>query len=245
MYTLREKIYEILDGPVNASTASKVYNYGMICVIVMSLIPLAFKQETLAFEVMDKVAVTIFIIDYLLRLITADFKFNNGSPLSFIRYPFTPLAIIDLLSILPSVLALNEAFKALRILRMVRALRVVRVLKFARYSKSFSILAQVFRESKTPLIAVCCLAVGYVITAALVIYNVEPESFETFFDAVYWATVSLTTVGYGDIYPVTMAGQVITMLSSVFGIAIVALPAGIVTAGYMNAIAESKKEQDE
>ena len=79
------------------------------------------------------------------------------------------------------------------------------------------------------------------LVSALIIFNVEPESFDTLFDAIYWATVSLTTVGYGDIYPVTTAGRVITMLSSVFGIAVVALPAGIITAGYMNAINEEKK----
>ena len=72
--------------------------------------------------------------------------------------------------------------------------------------------------------------------AALVIFNVEPDSFNSFFDAIYWATVSLTTVGYGDIYPITTIGRVVTMVSSVFGIAIVALPAGVITAGYMKEI---------
>ena len=72
--------------------------------------------------------------------------------------------------------------------------------------------------------------------SALVIFNVEPESFNSFFDAIYWATVSLTTMGYGDIYPVTTIGRIVTMVSSVFGIAIIALPSGIITAGYMDEI---------
>lgn len=87
------------------------------------------------------------------------------------------------------------------------------------------------------------MAIAYVLISALVIFNVEPDSFATFFDAVYWATVSLTTVGYGDIYPVTTIGRVVTMLSSVFGIAIVALPAGIITAGYMNEINEQARKE--
>ena len=78
------------------------------------------------------------------------------------------------------------------------------------------------------------MAGGYIVISALVVFNVEPDSFNTFFDAIYWATVSLTTVGYGDIYPVSTLGRIITMVSSIFGIAIVALPAGIITAGYMN-----------
>lgn len=76
-------------------------------------------------------------------------------------------------------------------------------------------------------------ALGYIFISALVIFNVEPETFGSFFDAVYWATVSLTTMGYGDIYPVSTIGRIVTMLSSFIGIAIVALPAGILTAGYM------------
>jgi voltage-gated potassium channel len=95
-------------------------------------------------------------------------------------------------------------------------------------------IVDVIREQRTALLAVGSLAVGYILVSALVVFNIEPDSFETFFDAVYWATVSLTTVGYGDIYPISTAGRVITMLSSILGIAVVALPAGIITAGYMD-----------
>lgn len=94
------------------------------------------------------------------------------------------------------------------------------------------------------MIAVGTLAIAYILIAALVIYNVEPDSFNSFFDAIYWATVSLTTVGYGDIYPITTIGRIVTMGSSIFGIAIVALPAGIITAGYMNEINSEKEEAD-
>ena len=84
------------------------------------------------------------------------------------------------------------------------------------------------------------MAVAYIFVSALVVYNVEPDSFETFFDAVYWATISLTTVGYGDIYAVTTIGRIVTMISSVFGIAIIALPSGVITAGYL----EEMKDKD-
>ena len=97
---------------------------------------------------------------------------------------------------------------------------------------------EVIKTSKDALLAVCGLAVAYIFVSALVIFNVEADSFGTFFDAIYWATVSLTTVGYGDIYPVTTAGRIITMISSLFGIAVVALPAGIITAGYMEIISK-------
>ena len=82
------------------------------------------------------------------------------------------------------------------------------------------------------------LALGYIFISALIIFNVEPSIFPNFFDALYWATISLTTVGYGDIYAVSTTGKIITMISSFLGIAIVALPAGIITAGYMKEIKE-------
>ncbi len=92
------------------------------------------------------------------------------------------------------------------------------------------------RRQKEALLLVASLAIGYIFLTALLIFSVEPDTFETFFDAVYWATISLTTVGYGDIFATSVLGKVITMISSIIGIAIVALPAGIITAGYMNEI---------
>jgi voltage-gated potassium channel len=157
------------------------------------------------------------------------------------------MAIIDILSILPTFIIINNALRALRAIRLIKALRVLKVVKSFRYSKNITIIANVLKKQRKSLCAVCFLAISYILISALLIFNVEPETFPTFFDAVYWATVSLTTVGYGDIYTVSTAGKVITMISAVLGIAIVALPAGIITAGYMNEIqsdenAEEKKQ---
>lgn len=238
---MRKKIFDIIELSNGDNRISSVYDVCMMAVIVLSLIPLAFKTDYLAFQIIDKVCVAIFIADYILRLLTADYKFGRRSPVSFLRYPFSFMAIVDLLSILPSVTVLNNGFRVLRVTRMFRALRVVRVFKAARYSKSVRIIINVFKRSKEPLIAVCALALGYILVSALVIFSVEPDSFETFFDAVYWATISLTTMGYGDIYPVTNIGRAVTMVSSIFGIAIVALPAGIITAGYMSELNDDEK----
>ena len=239
---MRKRIYEIIEKSDDNDKASVVYDIVMLVVIVASLVPLFFKKENLIFFIIDKVSVVIFIIDYLLRWITADFKYDNKKATSFIKYPFSFMAIIDLLSILPSLTIINKGFKALRVLRMIRAFRVIRVFKVARYSNTFKTLGRVLKKSKEPLTAVCVLAVGYIVISALIIYNVEPDTFDTFFDAVYWATVSLTTVGYGDIYPVSSLGRIITMLSAFFGIAIVALPTGIITAGYMSEIGKTPEE---
>lgn len=233
---MRKRIFEIIEVSDDNDRLSSIYDMTMLSLIIVSLVPLAFKEENLLFGIIDKVCAGVFILDYILRLCTADYKYGKKSVLSFIRYPFSFMAIIDLVSILPSLTVLNSGFKLLRLMRMMRALRVFRVFKAFRYSKSVHIIMNVFKHSKEPLIAVCTLAGAYILIAALVIFNVEPDSFNTFFEAIYWATVSLTTVGYGDIYPVTTVGRIITMVSSIFGIAIVALPAGIITAGYMSEI---------
>ena len=233
---MRKKIFEIIEPSQKSNIFSSIYDGFMIVIILLSLLPLCFKQTSNVLTVIDTVCLIVFIIDYLLRWITADYKYDKKSLVSFIRYPFGVFAIIDIVSILPSISALNSGFKLLRIFRMARAFRVFRAFKMFRYSKSVRIIASVFKKSKESLIAVGTLAIAYIIISALVVFNVEPESFNNFFDAIYWATVSLTTVGYGDIYPVTTIGRIVTMVSSIFGIAIVALPAGIITAGYMSEI---------
>lgn len=241
---MRKRIFEVIELAGDGDRLSAAYDSAMMALIVVSLIPLAFKAEYPALAVLDKGCACIFVVDYLLRWMTADYKFFDSSVRAFLRYPFTFMALVDLLSILPSFTFINRSFKVLRLLRMFRALRVFRVFKAARYSKSVRIILEVFRNSKDALSAVCTLAIVYVLVSALVILNIEPDSFSNFFEAVYWATVSLTTMGYGDIYPVSSLGRMFTMISAVFGIAIIALPAGIITAGYMDALQQERKEKE-
>ncbi len=238
---MRKRLYEIIETSEGNDLASSIYDVVMLVAIVISIIPLAFKQSNRFFRITDYVTTILFIVDYILRLCTADYKLGKKGAIPFVQYPFTAWAIVDLISILPTLTTLNSGFKLFRLFRIARTFRIFRVFKAFRYSKSFAIIIKVIKKSRNALVAVCTLAIGYIFVSALVIYNVEADSFETFFDAVYWATVSLTTVGYGDIYPVTTAGRIITMLSSMFGIAIVALPAGIITAGYMEALNDEKE----
>ena len=236
---MRKKLFSIIESAENDSKLSNVYDFIMMVTIVVSVVPLAFKETNSIFQWIDYITVTIFLLDYFLRLITADYKLKK-SVISFFVYPITPMAVIDLISILPSLTILNGSFRLLKLFRLLRTLKVLRAFKFLRYSKSFDIITNVFRKQKKVLSAVATMAVAYILISALVIYNVEPESFETFFDAIYWATISLTTVGYGDIYPITTIGRIVTMISSAFGIAIIALPSGVITAGYLEEISKDK-----
>lgn len=239
---MRRRIYEIIEVAGIKDTASHIYDIFMMVTIIVSLFPLAFKDSLPIFAVIDAVTVLIFIVDYFLRFLTADYKLEGKGGWAFVLYPFTPMALIDLLSILPSFLAISSGFKILRILRLLRTLRVFRAFKFLRYSRSIDIIIAVLKKQRQELSAVAIFAVAYIIISALIVFNIEPDSFKNFFDALYWATMSLTTVGYGDIYPLTSIGRFVTMVSSILGIAIIALPSGIITAGYLNEINSGKKD---
>ena len=224
---MRERLYSLLNGD---GRAAMWYGRVMTILIVASLLPLCFKGSSPILETIEYACVLVFIVDYLARWATADLKIGKGA-LSFLIYPFTPMAVIDLLSILPVFNALNDALRTLRVLRLFRTLRAF---KLIRYSKSASAIAAVFEKQREALLAVLCLAIAYILVSALVIFNVEPDTFNTFFDAVYWAVVSLTTVGYGDLYPSSDVGRTIAMISSLMGVAVVALPSGIITAGMLD-----------
>ena len=230
---MREKLYRIISPAENGDKLSAYYDRFMLVCIISSIIPLCFKRVTPLFLWIDRITVTIFILDYSIRWLTADIKFPQNKVFAFVKYPFTPFAILDLLSILPSVTMLSAGFKLFRLFRLSKALKA---LKLLRYSKSFALIVSVVKKESKALMAVCVLAGGYILLSALIMFQVEPDSFATFFDAIYWAVVTLTTVGYGDIYPVSDVGRVVSMVSSFMGIAIVALPTGIITAGYMDGV---------
>ena len=233
---MRQRLYELLHGD-----GDDAIQYGriMTVVIVISLLPLCFKDSSAFLNAVEWVCVVVFLLDYAIRWATVDMGADKGI-VSFVLYPFTPMAIIDLLSILPTFMAFNPAFRALRVLRLFRTLRAFRLI---RYSSSVNMIVSVFSKQREPLLATLGFATAYVLVSALVMFNVEPETFENCFDAIYWAVVSLTTVGYGDLYPTTEIGRIIAMLSSLMGIAIVALPASIITAGFMDQLNNRENEQ--
>lgn len=213
----------------------KAYDSFMIFVIILSLIPLCFHDTNSIFIAIEYITTTIFIIDYILRWITANHLYSR---LAYIRYPFGFFAVIDLISILPTFAPVSAGLRLLRLLRLAKALKTLKIL---RYSKSIERIIRVMHRERRPLLAVCALACGYVVVSAMIMFQVEPDSFGTFFDALYWAMVTLTTVGYGDVYPHTEIGRLVSMLSACVGIAIVALPTSIITAGYTAELNEENK----
>lgn len=246
---IRSRIFDIIEKDKNNSIVSKIYDVLMFIVILVSIVPLMFMNEQPWFVEIDKVTTSIFVLDYVLRWLTADLKLRRRG-WSFVVYPFTPMAIIDLMSILPGLNVLHPAFK---IFRLSRLFRIFRLLKLLRYTNKVALLWNVLKKEKNVLLSVLIISVFYIFLTALIMFNAEPrinpntgtETFSTFFDALYWATVTLTTVGYGDLCPVTELGRFISMLSSLFGVAIIALPSGVITASYLDELRSMKESQTE
>lgn len=241
---MRERIFNIVQRARPGDVVSHAYDVFIVAVAFLSIVPLMFRpqdmtpQMAVVLNMIDVVTVYLLFLDYILRWMTHDFKVGKAGKLGkggwrvFARYPFTPLAIIDMLAILPSLGVLPESLKFLRVLR---------VTKMFRYSKNLTIVANVFHAQRNTLLSVLAVALMYIFVSGLVMFVNEPDTFDNFFDALYWATTALTTVGYGDVYPVTDLGKFISMASSLFGIAVIALPAGIITGGFL----EQVRQRDE
>lgn len=239
---MREHIYRILQRPEKDDHLSRFYDLFIMFMAFLSIAPMMFRPEDLsangqmAIRIIDIVTVYALLFDYILRWMTHDIKRQrcgkHGGRVSFLIYPFTPLAILDLLAILPTLLPMAEGFKFLRLLRLAKIFRV---------SSSLEAVGNVFLHEGRTLISVFGITILFVLVSALALYLNEPETFASFIDALYWATSSLTTIGYGDFYPTSDTGKMLNVASSVLGIAVVALPAGIITAGY---VAETHRRED-
>ncbi len=232
----------IFDTQDSSTQTGKIYSFVMILAIFISLVPLVLPRnfESEIIDLIEYICGGLFILDYLFRWVVADKESSQIRIVAFLLYPLRITAIIDLLSILPVFTPINISYKLLRIIRL---LRIMRLLKIFRYSNRIQLFVQAIRSQSQILYTVFGLALLYIFMTACIMYNVDMK-FETFFDALYWATTTLTTVGYGDIYPHNALGRLLSMVSSLIGVAIIALPSGVITAAYLDALKDGGNEEE-
>ena len=237
---LKKRLYEIVEASHKGDKASTAYDAMMFFGVIVGLIPLTQRDmSNIYVTLIDLITVFLFVFDYFIRIFTADYKMGVKMWKAYVYYAFTPMALVDLLSIVP---VLSFFFPQSMALQMFRVFRVLRLLKLVRYSKTMHTIVNVIKKVRRQLGAVLILTLVYIVAVALVIFQIEPNLFETFFDAIYWAAVSITTIGYGDISPATMLGRFITIISALVGMAVIALPSGIITAAYMEEITKKKSK---
>lgn len=234
---VRKKLFKIVEKD---TTYYEWYDILILICIWISIIPLTFKEQNNFTYILTILTTIVFVIDYILRWITSDFRLKKGIS-SFIKYPFTISAIFDLVVILS---CFSEIFNSSYILRIFSIFRILRIAKTLRYSTKFEIIKSVVNKNKKILEVVCGFTAGFIFISALIMFQFENQSFKNFFEAIYWSTTVLTTVGYGDICPKTEIGRLISIISSLVGIAFVALPTGIITSGFVEEL-NREKENDE
>lgn len=234
----------------------KVINVFIIVLIILNV--LAVILETVKeihdkysdfFYYFDLVSVVIFSIEYILRVWSSNHEEKyKHSFWGRLKYMVSPGALIDLAAILPSVLAYFIGIKFdLRELRILRLLRVVRLFRLTAYTESVHMIANVFKRRKNELMLSFILAVFLIIISACIIYFAEhmyPSEAESQFKSIphtiWWAVVTLTTTGYGDMYPLTALGKAMATIIMLTGIAFFAIPAGILAAGFQEEFRRNK-----
>lgn len=241
MYNTKRRIYEVIEVSNVGDKSSRAYDVMITTAVIVGLLPMTLKGENTFTHVIELFTSLIFLADYCTRVYTADYKMGYRSTKAYFAYIFTPMAILDLLSIVPVISLIMPVSGFIRLLKL---FRFFRVFKLVRYSKTMIVIANVLRKVKTQLFAVLMLIIVYIFVSAMLVFQLEPNLFNSFFDALYWATISITTIGYGDISPVTPIGRLITMVSALVGMAVIALPTGIITAAYMNEISRKKSKYE-
>lgn len=191
------------------------------------------------FKIFDILSVTIFTLEYIVRI----YYFEDKSITGKIRYIISPLAIIDLIAIIPFYLPMIIPID----LRFLRLLRLLRILKILRYSNSLKLFEDVIKAKKDELIITTVLIVILLIISSSLVYFVEhdaqPEVFSSIPASMWWGVVTLTTIGYGDTYPVTPLGKLLGAMVALLGICVFALPTGILSAGFIEEIQKTKKRK--
>ena len=218
-----------------------------VVAIILESIPeinRSFETTLWAFEIFS---VVIFTIEYLFRIYISDITHPSSTRLkSAFRFVFSAYGIIDLLAILPFYLPFVVRID-LRFLRILRLLRFMRILKITRYNKSLNLIWSVIREKRSELIMTGFLALLVLIIASFLMYyiegNTQPDQFPDILSAFWWAIATLTTVGYGDVVPVTGMGKFISGIIAILGIGIVALPTGIISAGFKDRLDRKRRRR--
>ena len=236
---MKEKIRSIID-----SDDTKLGRFVSIFIQILILVSVVtfsvetiptLKPETRAMlRTIEVVSVIIFSIEYVLRI------YMSEKPLKFI---FSFFGIIDFLAILPFYLAIGVDLRSLRALRF---LRLFRILKLVRYNKALNQFSRAIKSAKEQIFLFILITLILIYFSAVGIYYFEneaqPEHFSSIFDSLWWAIITLTTVGYGDVYPITVGGKVFTFFILMIGLGIVAIPTGIISSALTTSVDKNEEE---
>jgi voltage-gated potassium channel len=250
--TFRRTVFRVLETAQDNDGASRIIDICLIALISLSVVAVILESVASievrygdALALFESVTIAAFSVEYLLRIWSA-VEVNPAAlqrPVGArLRYALSFHAVIDLLAILPFYLLFFSTFGGVD-MRFLRAIRLLRVLKLSRYSAALNMLFMTFRENGKALSAAFLILITVMLLAASGMYYFERQSQPTDFGsipaAMWWAFATLTTVGYGDVTPITVGGKIFGALITVVGIGMVALPTSILATGYSRQLKQS------
>lgn len=253
---IKKRTFEIISKAENGDLASAIFDWSIMALIALSILSIIlesfagiYAKWKPAFSAFETITVIVFTIEYILRIWTADLLYPEAKH-PRLKYIFSLMALIDLLAILPFYLPFISAdLRFLRMMRLFRLFRLLRVFKLGRYFEALQIIMKVIRTSGPQLIMSVALCLFVMLFSAIIMYTVEnpvqPEQFPNVISSLWWAICTLTTVGYGDVYPVTHIGRLFASIISLVGIGIIAIPTGIIAAGFSQVISKKQEEETE
>ena len=252
-------VFEVIQSSADVSghdrIASRIFDGVIMTLIVFSVISVficTFSIPDWLFRILIRiefVSIIVFTIEYALRIWTANLLYPGLNPVrARIRYITSPMAIIDLISILPFLVPVLHTYNLIGV-RVFRLVRLLRIFKLNRYSDALAAIGEVFRSKSQQMIASVFFVFIILILASLLIYYAEhdaqPDQFENAFSGLWWAVATLTTVGYGDIYPITPLGRFLGAIIAILGIGMVAVPTSILSAGFMETLEKQTSGKNE
>ena len=244
MSHLKQTVFNILSG----TTSNPVNVFISILIILNVTFVVLGTVESIATKIknfldfFETFSVVTFTVEYILRIWSCTATKEYSYPFKGrVKYATKPLLIVDLLAILPYYLPMIFPID-LRFIRILRIFRVLRILKIERYSKALQMIIDVVKEKSSELISTFIVIFTLLVIVASFMYYVEPQNFNNIPSAMWWGVVTLTTVGYGDVYPVTPLGKIIGAILALLGIGLFGLPAGILASGFIEKIQKTKNK---
>ena len=248
----KKRLFEITEKAKDGDKASLVFNQSMMFLIGLNVVAviLASNQQfaerfSAPLEIIELVSVIIFTLEYLLRFWTARYKFP-GKNFPYLRFVFSFMAMVDLLAILPFYLPLLFNVD-LRFIRILRFFRLFRILKITRYNDSMILFGRVLKNEKEKLFITMFFLFILLLFASSIMYSIEnpaqQEYFPDIISTLWWAMATLTTVGYGDVVPITPLGKMLGGIIAILGIGLVAMPSGIISSGLIKEIERNKTSE--
>lgn len=254
--TTKEKVLRTLDKGEDSDRLSKAFDTFIMVLIMLNVVAVIIEtvesihdRFDLWFDYFEIFSVIIFSLEYLVRLWACTAKEKYRHPVwGRLRYMISTEAIIDLLAIIPFYLPILIGHSDGRMIRVLRLLRLFRLFKLGRYSFAFTLITDVLKKRKEELVVTLTLLIVLLIFASTFMFYIEnnanPESFKSIPQTMWWGVATLTTVGYGDVYPITPLGKLLGAVIAILGVGLFALPAGIIAAGFESELSKKKKKKD-